>query len=153
MSNPYDAVVLDSNVFAKLFLNEPGRDTAAALLNYLNQRGIVVLEPEIFRYEVVSIAAQNGLSPTLANDQVDRFVRSGTSLVTLAPEVWTMALKMTETGHGKSGYPSIYDSAYHCLALANDALFITADQRHIAKAQQFGHIVHLDDWRNELTDS
>ena len=41
MSNPYDAVVLDSNVFAKLFLNEPGRDTAAALVNYLNQRGMV----------------------------------------------------------------------------------------------------------------
>ncbi|POZ52200.1 type II toxin-antitoxin system VapC family toxin [Methylovulum psychrotolerans] len=55
---------------------------------------------------------------------------------------------MCETGHPKSGFPSFYDASYHALAIANDCTFITADNRHVSKTAQFGHVVLLKDWQS-----
>ena len=51
-------------------------------------------------------------------------------------------------GQKNSGFPSLYDSVYHALAINNNCHFVTADKRHEAKTKQFGHIVLLDQWEN-----
>jgi predicted nucleic acid-binding protein len=52
-------IVLDSSVFVKIFLNEEDRDDAIELLQYIGNNGISVVCPDIFVYEVLSVAAQN----------------------------------------------------------------------------------------------
>ena len=52
-------IVLDSNVFVKIFLNEQDRDDAIKLLQYIGENAISVICPDIFVYEVLSVAAQN----------------------------------------------------------------------------------------------
>ena len=56
-------------------------------------------------------------------------------------------MKITEDGNQKSGFPSIYDSTYHAMAIAYDGIFITADKRHAAKAMQYAHIAVLHNWK------
>lgn len=46
-----------------------------------------------------------------------------------------------------NGYPTLFDSIYHAMALERGGIFVTADQRHIAKAAQFDSAVLLADWQ------
>ena len=54
-------VVLDSGAYAKLFLKEEGRDALLELLTHIGQHRIAVRCPEVFLYEVLSVAARNGV--------------------------------------------------------------------------------------------
>jgi predicted nucleic acid-binding protein len=40
----------------------------------------------------------------------------------------------------------LFDTLYHALALENDALLVTADDRYLRKAGRLGKIVALDEW-------
>jgi predicted nucleic acid-binding protein len=40
----------------------------------------------------------------------------------------------------------MYDSIYHALAIVEDGVFVTADNRHFEKVKNFGHIALLKDW-------
>ena len=40
----------------------------------------------------------------------------------------------------------LFDTLYHALALENDALLVTADDRYLRKAARLGKIVTLDHW-------
>ena len=53
--------------------------------------------------------------------------------------------------HEKSGFPTIYDSIYHALAIQLDAVFLTADKKHYAKAKEYGHIKLLSEWETIFT--
>jgi predicted nucleic acid-binding protein len=55
------------------------------------------------------------------------------------------AIDITQQGHPQSGYPSIYDSVFHAMAICNDATLVTADRRHYEKTKQLGHIIQLKD--------
>ena len=143
-------VVLDSGVYAKTFLDEEGRDDLLAPLAFIGKQRIFVFCPDIFLYEVLSIAAQNGVS---LEDTLRRIRSLEASYLTLAPltsSQLALAMRMAGDGHAKSGYPSIYDSAYHALAIAKDGVFMTADRRHVAKAAQHGHVALLADWKEAL---
>ncbi len=38
---------------------------------------------------------------------------------------WLLAEEITQKGHDKSGFPTIYDSIYHALAIRMDGTFLT----------------------------
>ena len=44
----------------------------------------------------------------------------------------------------------LFDTLYHAVALANDALLVTADARYLRKATRVGNIVALDDWESPV---
>ena len=71
------------------------------------------------------------------------------NIVELNVEQWNIAGTMTQSGHQKSGFPSLYDSCYHALAIDNDCLFLTADKRHAAKTESFSHLQLLEDWKTD----
>ncbi len=148
-----ELIVLDSGAYAKLFLQEDGRDALLELLGYIGAQKIAVHCPDIFLYEVLSIAAQNGVSLTKTLELIRRFEASYLTLAPLSEKELELAMRMAGDGHEKTGYPSIYDSAYHALAIAHDGIFITADKRHIAKARQYGHVALLEEWRQTLDAS
>ena len=139
-------VVLDSNVFAKSFLDEGIQKR----LNLCFALYLSIFCPEIFLYEVLSIAAQNSFPIARAHKMVTLLQRANLRLAPLTDQQLQLAMRMAEDGNPKSGFPSIYDSAYHALALSNNAVFITADKRHIAKAEKYGNVALLSEWKSHL---
>lgn len=145
-------IVLDSGVYAKLFLAEEDRGDALTLMAFIGEKRAEVFCPDVFLYEVLSISAQNGVALNATLDLIRKFEASYLTLAPLKPAQLALAMRMAEDGHAKSGYPSIYDSAYHALAIALGGVFITADKRHIAKAKQHGHVALLADWKRALSN-
>lgn len=141
----YPCVTLDSNVFTKVFLDEEHSVQARDCIRMLTRQKIPVICPDIFLYEILSIAAQNSFPISEALRLLRSFENANLSLQPLNGLQLELAIKMAEEGHPKSGYPSIYDSSYHALAIAHQGLFITADGRNIAKAKQFGDVCHLSE--------
>lgn len=143
-------IVLDSGVFAKIFLQEEDSETVKALLRAIGERDLPVLCPDIFLYEVLSIAAQNSYPLEQTLKLIRSFEKAQLTIMPLTSRQLQLAMRMAEDGHEKSGYPSIYDSAYHALALSAQGVFITADKRHIAKARGYGSVAVLEDWQEAL---
>lgn len=143
-------VVLDACVFSKLFLQEPDRDQAIALIKTLGEQRHTLMVPQLFFYEIMAVAnyAKFDMGKTLA--LLEAHQKANLRLVEPDIEVLRTAATMTGSGHPKSGYPSFYDALYHALALCLGCPFITADKRHYEKTRQLGAIVLLADWERVL---
>ncbi len=111
-----------------------------------------LLAPELFKYEIAEVTRyfNTPLSKTLA--LFDAHQQSILTVIAPTQDIWLLAEEITQTGHQKSGYPSIYDSIYHALAIKENATFITADKRHFNKSKSFGHIQLLEDWEKVFSD-
>lgn len=140
-------VVLDSSVFSKLFLQEDDRKQAIDLILSLGEKEYQIIVPSLFLYEVLSVATMSTYPTELVNDLITQHQKINLKLIELDNKTIHKAIEITKEGHPNSGYPSFYDSTYHALAIQNSCQFITADKRHKAKAQQFGCITMLADWK------
>lgn len=140
-------IVIDSNVFIKLFKKEADYETAKEFLNYVLTHNIPLYAPDLFKYEVIGIAQKFGFEIPKIQTLITSYENSILSIEAPISKVWQSAISMIQEGHPKSGYPSIYDSVYHCFTLEKGFLFITADDRHIKKTKKFGGIVLLRDWK------
>lgn len=141
-------IVLDSCVFNKLFLQEADREQAINLITELTKRKYQVLVPSLFLYEVLTIASVNNFATQKAYDLITQYQQANLELVELDQTCILKAIEICETGHAKSGFPSFYDASYHALAIVNNCIFITADNRHVSKTLQFRHIVLLKNWND-----
>ena len=139
-------VVLDSCVFNKLFLQEDDRQQAISLITELAQRKYQVLVPNLFLYEVLTIASVSNFPTDQAYNLITQYQKANLELVDLDQSCILKAIEICETGHKKSGFPSFYDASYHALAILNNCIFVTADNRHVSKTLQLGHIILLKDW-------
>ena len=141
-------VVLDACVFSKLFLIEPDRDQAIALIRALENRHHAIVVPQVFFYEVMATATYAKLDPDSILNLIGQYQKTHLQLIQPNLEVLKTAMAITDSGHPKSGYPSFYDAIYHALALCLNCSFITADQRHYEKTKHLGSIILLRDWEN-----
>lgn len=41
---------------------------------------------------------------------------------------------------------TFYAASYHALAMVNDGIFVTADEKYMARAGAAGHIARLHEW-------
>jgi len=139
-------IVLDSNIFIKLFFKEEDRLQAIELIKELGKRNYQVLAPNLFLYEVLSVAAYSEFPTWSAYELIRQHQKVNLQLVDIDEKTIRDAIGITEQGHRNSGYPSFYDSAYHALAIGNTCQFVTADKRHEAKTKQVGYITLLKDW-------
>jgi len=141
--------VVDANVFAKLFIEEADSDQAKNFMKHCVQHEISLLVPSLFTYEILQIATYYAYPLPKALGIIDDYKAFNLSVIELNIEQWELAGTITQSGHKQSGYPSLYDSCYHSLAIKNDCLFVTADKRHAAKTESFGHLLLLKDWNTE----
>lgn len=145
-------VVPDACVFNKLFLPEHDSHEAILFFSACTQSNMKLIVPELFKYEVLeSIRSCN--QPI--NKGLNLLSTMQAAILTInspSHEVWLLAEEIAKTGHEKSGYPSMYDSIYHALAIQSGGIFLTADKRHYAKVKEYGHITLLEDWESIFID-
>ena len=139
-------VVLDANIAVKILHDEPDGEQATEFFKACAQNRIRIIVPEHFLYELMNVCKRLGIETEKAFDFFEALQDSILTVVTPQKSIWLLAEKIAKTGHSKSGFPSIYDSIYHALAIESEGVFVTADKRHFAKAKDFKHICLLKDW-------
>jgi predicted nucleic acid-binding protein len=140
-------IVIDASVFGKLFLAEDDSSAAAAVVNHAIANGIEFIAPTALLYEALSIAVRHGVPFRAVVELLDGLRAGGLMLHEPTPAELMTAESITTTGHKKTGYPALNDSIFHAMAIERGGLFVTADQRHVAKTKQFGSVALLADWR------
>lgn len=138
-------LVLDSSVFVKSFLEEEYSQEIRELLLKWNKQQVSIIVPELFVLEVISVALINNLDTKYLLDLIDSMKKNNLKILGLSSRHLTQAIKISEYGNNKSGYPSIYDSLFHAIAIIENATFLTADKKHYAKSKQFGQIMLLSE--------
>ena len=139
-------VVLDANIYVKLFKKEADSPRAINLVNKLVREGITIVEPSIVINETINTCEVS--KQDITTEVCDFFralIASNICLVEVDSALIQQTLEMTQQGHPKSGYPAFSDSMYQAIAIRENALFITANRSHYEKAKKFNHIVMLSD--------
>ena len=133
-------VVIDACVFIALIYDEAYSKVAREKIQSLLENRTHLIVPDLFLYELLSVAKQRKDHVEEVLQYFRSFAQSSLTVVALSDEVARKASEISDMGHPKSGFPSIYDSVYHALAILLNTDFITADKRHYAKTQHLGHI-------------
>ena len=136
-------LVVDASVAIKWFVpdspREPDADRAAALLRAIRDGQVDLLQPPHWLAEVAAVITR--LRPQIADESID--LLDAMELETSADtEVYKRA-----SGLSKQLDQHLFDTLYHALALANDALLVTADDRYLRKARPLGKVVALAEWK------
>ena len=139
-------IVVDISVVAKLFLPEEGQEKAHQLFEHSVENSIPVVAPTILFYEAASVALRYDVSFDLIFELIDRLAAVGFRLISPTRDDMRRTYQITTAGHLKADHPGLNDSIYHAMAIERGGVFVTADQRHFAKAKQFGSVVLLADW-------
>lgn len=139
-------IIPDASVFVKLFHEEEGSERAHTLFSFALRKGMAFLAPEILRYEALGAALYYGVEFGRIAALVSDFKAGGFAIVEPDAEELLLAEKIATTSAPGGGYPDLFDSIYHAMALNRGGVFITADRRHIAKAGHRGAVTLLSDW-------
>lgn len=138
-------LVIDTSVFNKLYLDEADSDQAVALFRRATVHEFALEAPDLLYLEVISTANSYKVPIDYVVQLLDFQTRYLLPLRALNRVEMRKAIEITQQGHPQSGYPAIYDSVFHAMALCNDATLITADKRHYEKTKHLGNIVQLKD--------
>ena len=140
-------IVLDANIFAKLFITEPDTDQALSLIKAIQSHMTSVKLPGLFIYEVMQIGRYHQVHVDKVSALLKTQMLDYWEIINPSQYHWQTAQRISQTGHEKSGYPTMYDSIYHAIALEEKGVFITADKKHLEKAKTFGHAIALSEWQ------
>lgn len=133
-------IILDASVAVKILHEEQDTNIAQEFLEACTNNDTRVLVPEHFLYELINVCQKLGIEVSNALKFFGAMKGSILTVVTPDNDMWFLAEKIACEGHQKSGFPSMYDSIYHALAIQRQALFITADKRHYEKTKHLGNI-------------
>lgn len=133
--------VLDSSVFNKLFLNEQDRHLAIDFIRNSEDRKF--LAPQLFVYEVISVALSRGVDAEVVYTMLYEQQIANLEVVSMSRVLFEEAAKIVKSGSAKTGFVSFYDAVYHALAITNNCNFITADKKYYDKTKKFGHVKML----------
>jgi predicted nucleic acid-binding protein len=133
-------VVLDANIYVKLFKKEADSQLAISLVNKLVKEGVAIIEPSIVVNETINTCEVNRQDITEVCGFFRALIDSNIRFVEIDNALIQQTLNITQQGHKKSGYPTFSDSMYQAIAMREDALFITADKRHYEKTKSLGNV-------------
>lgn len=143
-------IILDSCVVAKTFAKEKDSNQATELIDECVAQHIKIIAPSIIEYELLQIAIKKNLPLTKVLELFEDIIFKIIDIKKVDSDVWLKAGEIANTGHAKSGHPSLYDSTYHAMAIKDGGLFITADKKHYEKTKDFGHIALLSGWEKAI---
>ena len=140
-------IVADASVFIKLFHAEDGSDAAHALFADALVRNTEIIAPDVPRYEVLGAAIHYGAPFSTITALLDDMKAGGFQVAEPDREDLILAETIARTPAPGGGYPDLFDSIYHAMAINRRGTFVTADRRHAAKAASFGAVKLLADWK------
>ena len=136
-------LVVDASVAVKWFLpvssREQDADRATALLHSVREGLVDLLQPPHWLAEVSAVITR--LRPEIAAEAIDLLDAMEFDMVADA-ELYKGASDLATQLN-----QHLFDTLYHALALANDALLVTADDRYLRKARALGRVVALAEWK------
>jgi len=140
MINSFKKFTIDASVFAKIFINETLSDRALELVLSIQRNNHIIINPSLFEYELIRVAITNGVDLDVFNRTLTDYKK--TNLILLSPNSHHIkrAKKMIDTCRTKNISISFYDAIYHAIALEEEAIFITADEKYYFKTNHFGNI-------------
>lgn len=141
-------IVIDANIVVKMLHDEIDSAVAQAFLKACVNRNARLIVPEHFTYELMNVALRLGVDILQAFELQTSLKETLLTFVTPKKSAWLLAEKIAKHGHPKSGFPSLYDSIYHAIAIEAEGTFITADRRHVVKAESFKSVMLLQDWES-----
>jgi predicted nucleic acid-binding protein len=144
-------IVVDASVFVKLFKDEEDSALARSLVDRMleHREDEGYLAPSIVLYESLSAALHVELPLDKVGSLFNGFREFGLAIEDPTAAELALAEKIARSEAPGGGYPALFDSIYHAMAIERGGTFITADERHFRKAKQFGGVVLLADWRPE----
>jgi predicted nucleic acid-binding protein len=137
--------VVDSCVFAKLFLQEKDRDAAVKFFENAALNNCTIYVPDLFIYEILNICTSKKLDEKKILNLLRKHKNCGLVVTSVSEKLILKAIEMTKLGNKKSGYPAFYDCLYHALAISSGCYFITSDKKHFAKTKALGSIKLLEE--------
>ena len=135
-------VVPDASVILKWVLpseDEPDLERAIALREAIMAGDVHARVPTLWLYEVGNTLTRR--FPERAERALDLLLRFDLVSAPRTPRWLRLVLELTER-YGVT----FYDASYHAHAIASRGLFITADERYVARAETAGAIARLADW-------
>jgi predicted nucleic acid-binding protein len=135
-------VVPDASVILKWVLPRnisPFQDQALAIRDDALSDSISLIVPPLWRYEVgntlTRLIPDNALQLMMLCESV------GLAEVKADDEWLEIAVGLVSQSQ-----VSFYDAAYHALAIAQSAVFVTADEKYVNKSGRSTHLHLLKDW-------
>ena len=144
-------IIPDSNIFIKLLHPEHDSEEVKVFFKTCAELNTKLIVPELFKYEISAVACSFKCDLKKTLDLYYMHTRAIMTVSTPNEETWLLAEKITQAGSQQSGFPSLYDSIYHALAINLNGVFLTADKKHYDKAKEFGHIALLEVWESIFT--
>jgi predicted nucleic acid-binding protein len=135
-------VILDASVILKWVLPRnisPFQAQALAIRDAALSDSISLRVPPLWRYEV-----GNSLTRLIPDNALQ--------LMMLCESVGLTEVKADDkwleiaVGLVRRSKVSFYDAAYHALAIAQSAVFVTADEKYVSKSKPSTHMRLLKDW-------
>jgi len=145
-----DIYIPDANIILEYVFDRKHSSKARQILADAINEKIQLIVPSLFLDEITEVLCGN-LDNLVQVQQHLRYLEQLAhqeilNIVIPNTDIRMKAVEIARTGHSKSGYPELSDSIYHALAISNNAIFITNDERHFAKVEIFGHIKKLADY-------
>ncbi len=141
-------IVPDASVIIKLFKpEESDAGIAKMLAKEIAGRRVECVAPTLLLYEMLSAGLHIEVSLDVVRSLLDGLSASGLVLLQPTPQDISTAENIARTQAPIGGYPALYDSIYHAMAINRGGTFVTADKRHVEKAGSFGSVLLLSDWK------
>ena len=138
-------VTPDASVLLKWVLpgdDEPDGDAALSLRDDAVAGAVELVVPQLWTYEVGNTLARR--FPDQAGELLASLSDFGLTEARLDVRWRTQALSLAV-----SYQVAFYDAAYHAVALVHRGVFVTADERYVARASQAGSVSTLRQWRSQ----
>ena len=132
-------IVPDASIIIKWSFKEPDQDIALSILNGWLEGKFEIILPHLWIFEVGNIIGMK--IPDLANEVmnilIDYEFKECKMTKNLCQKIFDLMRENNVT---------FYDAAYHCLAIQENGIFITADKTYFDKTKKKGHIKLLSQW-------
>ncbi|MCZ0944550.1 MAG: type II toxin-antitoxin system VapC family toxin [Gammaproteobacteria bacterium] len=136
-------VTPDASVLLKWLLpgdDEQDSDLALRLREEALAGTIELIVPQLWIYEVGNTLAKR--LPDQADDALTSLADFGLAEAPLDARWRAQAVSLATTYE-----VAFYDAAYHAVALVRGGVFVTADERYVARALEAGNVSTLRRWR------
>jgi predicted nucleic acid-binding protein len=139
-------IVVDASILVKLFKQEDDSAKARTVIDRLLRGDEAYLAPTLVLYEVLSAALHVDYPFAKVGEFFEKLRINGLDIEEPTTDELILAQKIASTAAPSGGYPALFDSIYHAMAMARGAIFLTTDERHTAKAGHLGSVQLLSVW-------